>query len=149
MLHEEKVQRLIEAFQKVILKMQEVDNTCLTLTQDISKQDLALISFIGRKGEVIMRDIADYLEVPLSTGTGIVDKLVDKGYLKRHHSDEDRRIVKVGCSQYGTETCELVHQMVFKMGNTILNDMSDQDQEDLIILLEKVTTNLKKHVTAG
>ncbi len=145
----EKVERLVEAMQKLILKMQEVDNTCLMLTQDIDKKELALISFIGRKEQVIMKEVADFLEVPLSTSTGIVDKLVNKGYLVRHHSQEDRRIVKVGLSQYGKETCELVMKMVNKMGVTILDDLTEKDQDALIKLLEKVTTNLSRHVMAG
>ena len=145
----DKVNRLIDAMQKLILKMQEVENTCLTLTQDISKKELALISLIGKKKEVIMTEASDYLEVPMSTATGIVDKLVNKGYLVRHHSHEDRRIVKVGCSKYGSEACSLVHKMVMKMGKTILNDLSDNDQDNLVSLLEKVSGNLNKHVMAG
>lgn len=145
----DKVNRLIEAMQRLILKMQEVDNTCLTLTQDVSKKELALISFIGRQKEVIMTEASDYLEVPMSTATGVVDKLVNKGYLVRHHSQEDRRIVKVGCSAYGKETCNLVQKMVMKMGKTILNDLSDKDQDNLVGLLEKVIGNLNKRVMAG
>ena len=141
-----KVSRLVGAMEKLILKMQEVDNTCLMLTQDISKKELSLIGYIGKQGEVIMSEVAEVIGCPMSTATGVVDKLVIKGYLTRFHSDEDRRTVRVTLSQYGKETFQLMQKMMTKMGNTILVDLNDQEQTRFIELLEKITKNLHKHV---
>ncbi len=139
------VNRLGQSLEKLLLKMQEVDNTCVELTKDISKQDLSLIGNIGIKGEVIMREIAEYLETPLSTATWIVDKLVAKRYLKRYNSIEDRRIVKVGLTNKGQKTYELFQRQKMLMGERILKDLSLKDQSNLISLLEKITQNLNAH----
>ncbi|MEM9024373.1 MAG: hypothetical protein AAGB22_11560, partial [Bacteroidota bacterium] len=72
-LSKEEINRFIDAFSMLVLKMQEVDNTCVLLTQDITKSELALISQVGDEQYLIMRDIANYLEIPLSTATGVVD----------------------------------------------------------------------------
>ena len=146
MSNQDKVNRLVGAMEKLILKMQDVDNTCLTLTQDISKKELSLIAYIGKKGDVIMSEIAEVIECPMSTATGVVDKLVNKGYMSRFHSDEDRRTVRVSLTQYGKETFQLVQKMMTKMGNMILIDLEESEQTKFIQLLEKVTDNLHKHV---
>jgi len=87
--------RFSSAFVNLMLKMEEVDDWCVQATKDITKQELALIGFIGHHVNVIMRDVAEFLDVPFSTATGIVDKLVTKGYLKRFNSEDDRRVVMV------------------------------------------------------
>jgi len=144
--NQENVSRLVGAMEKLFLKMQEVDSTCVMLTQDITKKELSLIAYIGKKEEVIMSEVSEFIVCPMSTTTGVVDKLVNKGYLKRFHSDEDRRTVKVSLTQYGKETFQLVQNMMSKMGNTILTDLNSSEQKHFIELLEKVTLNLDKHV---
>lgn len=136
------VNRLTKAMEQLILKMHEVDSCCLELTTDITKQELSLIGFIGFEGEVIMREIAGYMETPLSTATWIVDKLVTKKYLKRYNSIADRRIVKVGLTAKGQKAYELFQKQKMLMGQRILNDLSDKDQSILIKLMEKITQNL-------
>lgn len=140
------VSRLSQSLEKLMLKMQEVDSTCVQLCKDISHQELSLIGYIGQMGEVIMREIAGQLETPLSTATWIVDKLVAKKYLKRYNSIEDRRIVKVGLTNKGQKTYELSQKLKISMGERILQDLSLKDQSNLISLLEKITKNLNNHV---
>ena len=114
------VSRLSQSLEKLMLKMQEVDSTCVELCKDISHQELSLIGYIGLMGEVIMREIAGQLETPLSTATWIVDKLVAKKYLKRYNSIEDRRIVKVGLTNKGQKTYELSQKLKISMGGTYI-----------------------------
>ena len=140
------VNRLSQSLEKLMLKLQEVDDACIELCKDISHQELSLIGYIGLMGEVIMREIAGHLETPLSTATWIVDKLVAKKYLKRYNSIEDRRIVKVGLTSKGQKTYELFRRLKISMGERMLQDLSLKDQSNLISLLEKVTKNLNNHV---
>ena len=128
--------------------MQEVDNTCVELTKDISKRDFSIIVFIGKTGEVIMRDISEFLNVPMSTTTGIIDKLVEKGYLTRLHSEKDRRIIKVKLSKFGKDSFELLESTLYNMGETMLSGLNSDEQTSFINLLEKVTANLGNYTPA-
>jgi len=146
---ENKISRFTSALEKMLMKMQEVDNSCVELTKDISKRDFSIIVLVGKREEVIMREIAEFLNIPMSTCTGVVDKLVDKGHLVRFHSDEDRRIIKVSLSKSGRNSFHLLESGLFKLGNTMLGDLSASEQENLIGLLEKVAANLDKHTPVG
>ena len=144
----ESIVRLGEAFERLIIKMQEVDNFCVELTKDISHMDLSLIGFIGRNGEVIMRQVAEHCDVPLSTATWCVDKLVEKKYLHRFHSQEDRRIVKVALTKKGIGLFQLFQKKKLEMAQRMLENISPDKQEFLIEVLEQVAQNLQLRLEA-
>ncbi len=124
----------------MIVKMQEVDNFCVSMTHDISKQDLVLIGYVGTLNNVIMRDVANYLDVPYSTATGIVDKLVQKDYLKRYNSETDRRTVLVCLTEgKGKATFEFFNSKKNEMSARIMSVLEPGEQTQLITLIEKVT----------
>ncbi|MEM7552067.1 MAG: MarR family transcriptional regulator [Bacteroidota bacterium] len=135
--------RFSDSFERLIVKMQEVDSFCVDMTKDISKQDLSLIGFVGKRDRLIMRDIAEFLEVPFSTATGIVDKLVQKGYLLRFNSEEDRRTVWVGLTEkLGKETYEFFSMKKMEMSQRIMSLLTSKEQEQFLDIMEKVTSGI-------
>ncbi len=141
--------QLIEAMGRMIMMMQEIDDTCLRLTEDISKKDLMIVSFVGDNEKVIMREIAGYMQIPVSTTTGLVDKLVQKGYLQRQFSPEDRRSISIVLDELGKSTHQLMTEMKSEMANKILDDLKEYEANNFIEMLEKVTNNLHKYVPHG
>lgn len=135
----EKIERFSDALQGMMLKMQEIDNRCMESAKDITKREFVLVILIGRNGEMIMREIADYLQIPMSTATGIVDKLVEKDYLLRNYSAEDRRIVKVDLSKAGKEVYKLMSESMFVFCEATLCKFSEDDQEKFINCLTTVS----------
>lgn len=127
------------------LKVQETDQSCAEIAglNEISKYDLALVGLIGKKGEVMMREIAEYLDVPFSTATGVVDKLVKKKILKRVNSEIDRRTVMVGLTpKRGTE---IFHQFItfrHKLGEVVLAHMDERDFADIERLMKKMVRQI-------
>lgn len=136
------VVQFTECLEQLLIKMQEADNVCIEVTKEISKKEFSIVIFVAKKEEVIMKEIADYFNIPVSTTTGLVDKLVDKGFLRRIYSVEDRRSIKVALSKYGQSMFDLLQTTLFNMGETMLSGLTDEEQEQLIFLLQKVTTNL-------
>ena len=131
---------------RMIMLMQEIDDTCVQMLEDISKKELMIVIFVGDNERVIMRKIANYLDIPVSTTTGLVDKLVKKSYLCRQFSESDRRSISIVLDKQGKKCYDLMCTMRVDMANRILDDLSSEDSECLIEMLEKVTSNLNKHV---
>ena len=132
-----------KVFANLIVRMQEVDDTCVQATQDISKQDLLLVEFVGEGDQVIMRDIAEFLQAPFSTATGIVDKLVQKEYLRRYYSEEDRRTVLVGLTKKGEDLKALFCRMKKEMSTMIGAILSDEEKDQLLSILLKIDGHFK------
>ena len=138
--------RLIEAMGRLIVSMQEVNDTCLRLSEDISKKELMIVSFVGDNERVIMKEIADYMQIPVSTTTGLVDKLVQKGYLSRQFSPTDRRSISILLDEEGKQAYHMMDCMKDELANKILDDLKDSDANQFIKLLEQVTSNLHKYI---
>lgn len=136
------IKRLTDAMECLIMTLKEVDGRCVELTQDIDEQDLHLVSFIGERGSVIMRDIAEFLNIPFSTATGIVDKLVSKAYLKRVHSETDRRTVLVELDRCGKAAFKTFAEMKEELGERMLQLVTPEEKEQFISIMEKITFRL-------
>lgn len=79
--------------------MKSESEYCCKICGGLNEKELFIIAFIGENRSVKMSAIADYLQVPLSTLTTIVDKLVTNKFLLRYNSNHDRRVVKVELDQ--------------------------------------------------
>ena len=146
MAEQDNISKFNNCLQFLLMKMQEADNSCIEITKDLSKREFSVVIFVGKNSEVIMKDIADYLSIPVSTTTGLVDKLVEKGYLNRVYSKEDRRAIKIALSKYGLDCFNLLESILRHMSGTMLAGLSNSDQQKFIQLMEKVTENLKEYI---
>jgi DNA-binding MarR family transcriptional regulator len=57
-----------------------------------------------------MRQLSSATVMKPSSLTGVVDALVERGWIERHSSETDRRVVNVGLSQTGREYVLIVRQ---------------------------------------
>jgi DNA-binding MarR family transcriptional regulator len=66
-------------------------------------KEMFLINVLGSRQSATMSELAQVLSVPLTAMTGIVARLVKRGYLDRFRTEEDRRVVLVSLSEQGRE----------------------------------------------
>lgn len=137
---EEKVVIMTEVFDQMFVKMQQVSADCMAVTTgDLTKKDLMVIDFVGKESTCIMRDIAEYLNAPVSTLTSMIDKLVRKKQLRRERSEEDRRIVEVMLGDIGKQTFEEFRDSRMTMCRAMLSALEPNEQEEIIRLMGKVS----------
>jgi DNA-binding MarR family transcriptional regulator len=68
----------------------------------ISMAQLNIMYTLQRNGEMTMSRLADVLGVSLSSATGLVDRIEERGYIERTRVPEDRRVVLVHVTEAGT-----------------------------------------------
>jgi DNA-binding MarR family transcriptional regulator len=148
MKREELIAAFMETFQLFAGRVQETDQSCAELVNvnSINKLDLALIGMIGKREEVIMRDVAEFLSIPQSTATGIVDKLVSKKILRRLHSETDRRTVKIMLTpRKGQEIYQQFITFRYKLGELVLQNLDERDLSDLHRIMSKMLKQITNH----
>lgn len=133
------------AMQNMFGAMQEKVTECSVLCGGLDKKELSILEFVGTGQDIIMRDIANFLNASVSTVTGLVDRLVNKKLLLREFSQEDRRIINITLSTQGDEMFKLYKDVNRKTGSAILSALDEPEQDKLIELFEKVTANINKH----
>ena len=110
----------------------------VSLDLKLSKIELISLLFVDRKGEVIMSSLADYLNVSMSTATGVVDRLNRQGLLLRGRSEADRRIVSLSLSPAGREITGRIGETVDRYLKIAASALSDDEQRQLTGLAMKI-----------
>jgi DNA-binding MarR family transcriptional regulator len=73
------------------------------LTTDLTMPQLKVMVILWREGPARMSELASGLAVTLATATGVVDRLVEKGFVVREGLPGDRRVVICRLTQDGQE----------------------------------------------
>lgn len=141
---EENINRFIHAMFNMMHGMKKGVEDCYAQCGNLSEKEFIIINYVGQMQNIKMSDIADNLLAPLSTLTSIVDKLVQKKYLARYHSSEDRRVVLVTLASNGKETYNTFMAKKQEIAKKVLSHFKLQDQENLIHYLEKIPSILNE-----
>lgn len=81
----------------------------------VSQTQCFLIVEIGRKPGISVKELAELLHTDKSVISRLVEELVQKGFVEREPSKEDRRYVELRLLQKGQERFEKIeHDMYFK-----------------------------------
>jgi DNA-binding MarR family transcriptional regulator len=110
----------------------------------MSKQELFTVMTVERLKEATMGQLAENMNFPMSTATGIVDRLVRKGYMERGRSETDRRIVVISLTEKGKNFTAGVKEMIFSYIRRADEVLDDEEWETIIRIVEKVTAVLQK-----
>ncbi len=140
----ELIDRFISGIEGLMLGMQQVDSSCMEAFGQVSKRDFGLLVMLGKNGEMIMREVAEFLQVPMSTATGIVDKLIEKGLVIRDYSSEDRRIVIIRLSKEGQSIYNLLKTKLFEYGKVLLANFDVVEKEKFIEYLDRASQYTSK-----
>jgi DNA-binding MarR family transcriptional regulator len=124
-------------------------DVCGKLCGGLSEKELFILVFVGENRKVKMSEIAEGLAAPLSTLTSIVDKLVEKKYLSRDHSEEDRRVVKVSLAQNGKEAYKLLVDRKQHIAGKVLSRFSEKERGTLIEYVNRLSASINSEINRG
>ncbi len=139
-LFEAKANELRVEIDRIAERIKRVDAACLgSVDLEVSPQEVRYVEVIGGfRPSCMMRELADRANVAVSTATGVVDKLVQKGIVHRERVDEDRRVVRVGLSDRGRHLYEAVMEMHLTFSREMLAALNPDEREILLVLMRKI-----------
>jgi DNA-binding MarR family transcriptional regulator len=85
--------------------------------QGISMTQLHVMHLLDHHGEMPMSRLAEMLDVSLSNGTGIIDRVEERGFVERIRVPSDRRMVMVRLTPAGRQMLdeiEIVREQVLR-----------------------------------
>jgi len=103
----------------------------------LTHNDLRVMEFLDRKGILTMKELAEYLSLPMSTLTSIANKLVKNKYINRVRIDEDRRVVQVQLTKLGLQIIELRKNAHTSVSEELLKSLTTDEQDEFLRLLKK------------
>lgn len=110
----------------------------LELDLNFSKTELLILLLVERHGELTMSQMAEAMNMPMSTSTGIADRMVKGKLLKRERSESDRRVVVVCLDEKGKEVISRWKRVLREYLNQIEEALTDEEREVLVKVFIKV-----------
>jgi DNA-binding MarR family transcriptional regulator len=83
--------------------------------------------------KISSKKLADILEVTPANVTGIIDRLIEQGLVRRVESSQDRRVAFLEVTQAGNKLIENLEQHVVERSTGMLSGMSADDLDHLYL----------------
>ena len=118
-----------------ILKLEE-EAVITDEFKDITNNDMHIIEAIGLSGENTMSAVAKRLGITAGSLTTSVNGLVNKKYVTRHRSEEDRRVVFLRLTEKGVRAYEHHREYHRQMTEAVLDRLSEEELPILVKALK-------------
>ncbi|MEN1760287.1 MarR family winged helix-turn-helix transcriptional regulator [Anoxynatronum sibiricum] len=116
----------------------------LELDMKVSKTELFALLYLSRKENTTMTELAATMGLPMSTATGLMDRLVRQQYVRRGRSEEDRRIVVLVLTEAGQELVDNFKKVMSEYFAMIMDDLTVEEHQLLMRIALKVFRKLKQ-----
>lgn len=108
----------------------------------ITAAQLQLLKLLEKQGDLTHSEISDRMYLRGSTVSGIIDRLEKRELVRRKRSRVDRRLVRVGLSDVGTQLLSSVPRGQSKFGalRHFVGELPKSEAESFAGTLEKIAT---------
>jgi len=117
----------------------------INVDASVSRLELLSLLLIQRQPNITMSDLAVGMAVPMSTATGIIDRLVKKGLLVRGSHAKDRRVVTVALADDGKVLVEKLNSHFNTLIDKVRNIVTEEEFEFILTMVQKVMFGLQKN----
>lgn len=104
--------------------------------KDITNNDMHIIEAVGLSGENTMSVVAKKLGITAGSLTTSVNSLVNKKYVTRQRSDEDRRVVFLKLTDKGKRAYEHHREYHSQMTEAVISRL---EEEEVPVLIKSLT----------
>lgn len=109
----------------------------------IGRSQWQVLSCLAGAGELSQRELQSLLLVEPATLTGIVDVLVEKGWVERAEAMGDRRVRMVRMTRTGRRRFSTIDNPVERVATLMLDGVNDAEQRRFSRTVARMITNLE------
>ena len=104
----------------------------------ITISQLFVLDFLYKQGQSRMSDLAHFMRVTTAAMTGIVDRLVRSGYVRRIFEPQDRRIIKAELTARGAELTRKITEHKKDMIIKVFGRISQDERTEYLKILTHI-----------
>ncbi|MBM7662552.1 DNA-binding MarR family transcriptional regulator [Bacillus mesophilus] len=108
-----------------------------TLGDEVNRSEFILLKYLHENGSSKVSSISNELKVTSSHITSVADSLVEKDYVTRERSLEDRRVVEITLTPTGATLFEKLHNKKTDYLFSTFDGLSNEEILTLISLFQK------------
>jgi DNA-binding MarR family transcriptional regulator len=102
------------------------------------RSELMALLLLQRHGQRTMSELAEDLGAPLSTASGIGERLARRGLVQRQRGPEDRRVVVVRLTRKGETAAGKLREQIDRLLRRVAGALTEEEQVQFLALLAKV-----------
>ena len=140
--YENIIDLVFESFKKILYP-----KDWISLDLEFSKSEIFTMLLVDKHGEIIMSQLAEYINVPMSTANGIVERLVKSGHLERDRSETDRRIVIIRLTEKGRGLVQQLKSTIAEYVSQIFDTLDDEERKLIVKIFQKVIDIVNQKVS--
>lgn len=106
---------------------------------DYSKNEILTLLYLYRYKNANMTEISAYINAPLNTSTGVVNRLEKKKMVKRIRNSEDRRVVQIVLTEKAKEYLSIEISKLEEIINKIFSMLSEDEKTAFASIFRKCT----------
>lgn len=129
--------RVLMALRRIIRAV-DIYSSKLNSEFKITAPQLVCLYSIGQEEGMTLSELAKKVNLGASTVNGIVDRLEEKGYLKRTRSETDRRRVVLSITSQGLDVSRSAPVLLQDRLASSLRQLPDLEQAAIALSLERV-----------
>ena len=133
--------KMIELLPQLIRGLAQYEHNYLSRGK-ITLPQLWVLEYLSRQGSSPMNHLARFLKVSRPATTGLVDRLILQGLVKREEDKSDRRVVRVTVTPKGRKIIANIWEQKRRTFVRAFGQISPQDRAQYITTLEQVASNL-------
>lgn len=114
----------------------------VSIDLSLSKTEIFCLLWMERNSDITMTKITELLDIPMSTTTGVVNRLVKKGYIERYRNENDRRIVLIRLTDTGIQLVQEVKQNAAHYFNLVTEALSEEEKVFLLQIFQKIMNHI-------
>ena len=133
---DDRVAELAGFIERLTLRFQETERTSATRLA-VSDRELALLRTLVVDGPMITRALGGRFGVPVSTMTGLVDRMEEKGLVRRVPGRRDRRSIELEATSAGTLALRQHARGIAAIARRMLAVLPERDRRALISILRR------------
>ena len=122
------------SFERVLFPANSI---ILELSLEFTEPELCALLILDRHGQMTMSQASSMISIAMSTATGIVDRLVRRGLMKRERDESDRRAVYIQLTEEGERICGLITRQVKQEIGDVEKTLTETEKETVMKVLVK------------
>ena len=133
--------KMIELLPQLIRGLARYEHNDLSRGK-ITLPQLWVLEYLSRHGASPMNALAQFLKISRPAATGLIDRLITQGLVKREGDKKDRRVVQVTLTAKGKQAITHIWEEKRRTIVRVFGQISPSDRTQYIAILERVVHNL-------
>ncbi|WHY79613.1 MarR family transcriptional regulator [Neobacillus sp. WH10] len=134
------IQELIDRYTTVSFQVHKKAESLIKgqIGDDLTNDQHYVLRYISQSGECTSSELADAFEVNKSAITAIINRMADKGLIKRTRDENDRRVVYLTLTEEGKTLYHNCQEKIQFLVESIITQFEESEIRNFINTFEKL-----------